>query len=108
MYHSEDDPESYPATPVTYISGNGLPETRLKFTPPSEFFDPDVEATATEITGRVTAMMGYAAAVESRGFNVLSHVFAEFISNPEKYFVEIEDAVERSSVAASLTVTRGT
>lgn len=107
MFHSEDDPEDYPATPVTYIGDNGLPETRLKYTPPSEFFDPDVETTPTEITGRVTALMGYAAAVESRGYDVLSHVFVDLLSNPEKYFIEIADAVERSSVAASLTVTRG-
>jgi len=106
---SEDEPENqYPFVMVPYFDEFFNEEMMGKrFLPPEDFFIPKVEAEGAEVTARVSALMPYAAAVESRGYDVLSHVFTGFISNPQQYFSEIQDEIARNEVASSLTVRQG-
>jgi len=85
----------------------GVEVADIKYLPPEDFYIPKVEAMGVEITARVSALMPYAAAVESRGYDVLSQVFTGFISNPQQYFSEIQDEIARNEVASSLTVRQG-
>jgi hypothetical protein len=106
---SDDVPENqYTCLPVTYFDNFlGVEVADIKYLPPEDFYIPKVEAMGVEITARVSALMPYAAAVESRGYDVLSQVFTGFISNPQQYFSEIQDEIARNEVASSLTVRQG-
>lgn len=85
--YAYDDPRQYPSIIVLTEESDGKTHRRKRYTPPSGFDNTTVEERGEKLIVTVAAIVWYAAPLEAKGFNVLSHVMDELMSNPGEFFV---------------------
>jgi len=83
--HASDDPKTYPSHMLTYEDIDGKLVHRPQYQPPSEFDQPKIEVRGNSLVLTIANIMWYAAALEAKGYAVLSRAFNAVVANPKRY-----------------------
>ena len=105
--HAYDNPKSFSSTEVTVMESDGKQHKRKQYHPPAGFDKTTIEERPDGIYSTVAAIMWYAAALEAKGYSVLSAAVQELITNPSQFFaVDKTDWRTKKERLASLSDSR--